>query len=98
MSEVDRFESGIAVVGMSGVFPGAPTLAQYWKNLCDGLDSISRARVTENGQSRTVALGMIEDIDLFDASFFNFNPREAEITDPQQRLFLSHAWEALETA
>jgi acyl transferase domain-containing protein/acyl carrier protein len=98
MSDVEHFESEIAVIGMSGCFPGAATLEQYWKNLCDGLDTITRTIVTDNGRSRTDALGMINDIDLFDAPFFNFNPREAEITDPQQRLFLERAWEALENA
>jgi acyl transferase domain-containing protein/acyl carrier protein len=98
MSELDRFDSRIAVIGMSGRFPGAATLDQYWRNLCQGVDSISRTTVLQNGQRRTRAIGMLRDIDLFDASFFNFTAKEAEITDPQHRIFLEVAWAALEDA
>lgn len=98
MKELDQFESEIAVIGMSGRFPGAPTLEEYWCNLCAGKDSISRSSAT-NGDSKGVhALGKLDNIDLFDAGFFNFTPREAEITDPQHRLLLECAWEALEDA
>jgi acyl transferase domain-containing protein/acyl carrier protein len=98
MSDLDHFDSRIAVIGMSGRFPGAATLDQYWLNLCQGVDTISRTTVIQNGQRKIRALGMLRDVDLFDASFFNFTPKEAEITDPQHRIFLEVAWEALEDA
>jgi acyl transferase domain-containing protein len=99
----------IAVIGMSGRFPGAQDLVRFWQNLRDGVESISffsDAALTEAGTDPAVrqdpryvgAGGVLSDIDLFDASFFGFNPREAEIMDPQQRLFLECAWEALENA
>ena len=100
---------GIAVIGMSARFPGANDVSQFWQNLRDGVESISRFSPQElqaAGLSPTVfnhplfvnAGGIVPDIDLFDASFFGFNPREAEILDPQQRLFMECAWNALEDA
>src|SRR5437868_2807272 len=108
-SNSDAFGHDIAVVGMSGRFPGAKDIAQFWKNLCGGVESISRfsrAELEAAGvapevyqHSRFVnAGGVLDDIDLFDASFFGFSPREAEILDPQQRIFMECAWQALEDA
>jgi acyl transferase domain-containing protein len=99
----------IAVIGMSGRFPGAPDLARFWRNLCDGVESISRysddellaggAEPQELANAQYVKAGShLDDLDLFDAAFFGINPREAETMDPQQRLFLECAWEALEDA
>jgi len=99
----------IAIIGMSGRFPGAKNLEQFWQNLRGGIESVSiltdeelaasgidSAVLSEPGYVKTGAV--LEDIELFDASFFDFNPREAETTDPQHRLFLECAWEALERA
>jgi acyl transferase domain-containing protein/acyl carrier protein len=100
---------GIAIIGMSGRFPGAKNMAEFWRNLRDGVESISfftdeelRAEgideATLQNPAYVKAAGALEDTELFDASFFGFNPREAEIMDPQQRLFLECAWEAFEDA
>ncbi|GAB1538962.1 hypothetical protein NUACC21_16270 [Scytonema sp. NUACC21] len=100
---------GIAVIGMAGRFPGAKNVAQFWQNLCDGVESISFFSDEElvaqgvNPMSlcdpQYVKAGFVlEDIEMFDASFFNYSPKEAEILDPQQRVFLECAWEALENA
>ncbi|MFF5209078.1 type I polyketide synthase [Streptosporangium sp. NPDC000396] len=83
----------IAVIGMAGRFPGAPDIRSYWDNILNGVDSVSAAP-----RSWSVPKGVLEDHDLFDAEFFGFSPKEAERTDPQQRLFLECAWEALEHA
>jgi acyl transferase domain-containing protein len=99
----------IAVVGMAGRFPGAPDVESFWRNLREGVHSIRffsddelRAagvdpeRVAGPGYVR--ANGVLDGTDRFDAGFFGFSPREAEVLDPQQRLFLETAWEALESA
>jgi len=100
---------GIAVIGMAGRLPKAPDLATFWRNLRDGIEGVtffSDADLIAAGVDRDLladssyvkAGAMIEDVDLFDAAFFGINPREAELMDPQQRLFLEHAWLALEDA
>jgi phthiocerol/phenolphthiocerol synthesis type-I polyketide synthase E len=99
----------IAVVGMSGRFPGAKNVDEFWLNLRDGIESITFFSDDDllsagvdlaqlNNPAYVKAKGVLEDIDLFDADFFGLNPREAEIMDPQQRIFLECAWEALENA
>jgi non-ribosomal peptide synthase protein (TIGR01720 family) len=99
----------IAVVGMAGRFPGARNIEEFWSNLRDGVESISffsEQELESDGVDESLlkdgrlvrAGGVLDDVELFDASFFGFNPREAEITDPQHRLFLECAWEALEHA
>ncbi|HVR98125.1 MAG TPA: amino acid adenylation domain-containing protein [Thermoanaerobaculia bacterium] len=99
----------IAIVGMAGRFPGARDVQGFWRNLCTGVESISfftDAELEAGGIDRRVvrepgyvkAKGVIEGFDEFDAAFFDVGPREAEITDPQHRLFLECVWEALEDA
>ncbi|MBH8561816.1 SDR family NAD(P)-dependent oxidoreductase [Nostoc sp. CENA67] len=99
----------IAIIGMSGCFPGAKNIEEFWQNLRDGVESISffteeelvssGININELNQPNYVkAKAILDDIDLFDAAFFEFSPKEAEITDPQHRLFLEHAWTALENA
>jgi amino acid adenylation domain-containing protein len=99
----------IAIVGMAGRFPGARSLDHFWQNLCAGVEAVNfysdeellAAGVDPSLLSNPnyVKAGVIlEDIDLFDASFFGYSPREAEAMDPQHRLFLECAWEALEHA
>jgi acyl transferase domain-containing protein/acyl carrier protein len=99
----------IAIIGMSGRFPGARNVDEFWENLRDGVESIisfSPQELAESGVDPSAlanpayvpAGGVIENIDLFDASFFGFPPREAESLDPQQRIFLETAWHALEDA
>jgi acyl transferase domain-containing protein/acyl carrier protein len=100
---------GIAIVGLSGRFPGAPTLEAFWRNLREGVEAVSfftEDELREAGVDPAVladplyvrARGELPGYDLFDAAFFGFTPREAEILDPQHRLFLECAWEALENA
>ncbi|WP_293073307.1 type I polyketide synthase, partial [Moorena sp. SIO4A5] len=102
-------DSAIAIIGISGRFPKANNIDTFWKNLQEGVESIeffSEQELLEEGidpsllkkQNYVKAGTVISDIDLFDASFFDYNPREAEIIDPQQRLFLESAVEALEVA
>lgn len=98
---------GIAIIGMAGRFPGANTIDEFWQNLKNGVESISffseKDLIEAGVESELVqdpnyvkAKGILEDIQGFDAAFFGFNAREAEITDPQQRLFLECAWQGLE--
>ncbi|MBE7384658.1 MAG: SDR family NAD(P)-dependent oxidoreductase [Leptolyngbya sp. SIO1E4] len=101
--------SEIAIVGMSGRFPGAKDIDAFWQNLQDGIEStsfFSDSELTSSGVSPTLlndpdyvkAKPILSGIELFDAEFFGFSPKEAEMMDPQHRLFLEHAWEALENA
>ncbi|OPX42334.1 phthiocerol synthesis polyketide synthase type I PpsE [Ruminiclostridium hungatei] len=102
-------EEHIAIIGMAGRFPGAGSVDSFWENLKEGRESITfftREQLEKTNlekrllnDSRFVgADGVIEDMDMFDAEFFGFSPREAEITDPQHRLFLECAWELMENA
>jgi polyketide synthase PksJ len=102
-------DSDLAVIGMALRVPGARNIGEFWHNLANGIESISffsedelEGAAVEDfvaGNSAVVAAGgVLTDIDLFDADFFGFNPREAEIIEPQQRLFLEYAWSALEDA
>ncbi len=99
----------IAVIGMMGRFPGAYNLDQFWQNLLDGVESVSffsdqdveAAGVDPailNRADYVKAWAALEDMDLFDASFFGYSPKEVELMDPQHRIFLECAWEALESA
>jgi len=105
-AESTQLADGIAVIGMAGKFPGAPNLAAYWENLRNGVESITHFSAHELEVSPAIsqnpqyvrARGIMEGVDLFDADFFGINPREAEYTDPQHRLLLETAWEALENA
>jgi acyl transferase domain-containing protein len=90
----DQFEFEVAVVGLSGRFPGARTVDQFWERLCEGAELIS---VFSDGDS-VKAEAVLDDVELFDASFFGFTPREAETLDPQHRIFLEESWAALENA
>ena len=101
----------IAIIGLSGRYPGADTLDAFWQMLQNGRDGISevpaerwdwRAYYTPDrsrmGRHHSKWGGFITDADKFDPLFFNISPREAEFMDPQERLFLEHAWAALEDA
>lgn len=99
----------IAVVGMAGRFPGARNMESFWHNLREGIESVStlsREELLESGVGQQIldrpnyvrARAVLEDVDLFDAKFFNMTPKEADSMDPQQRLFLECAWETLEQA
>lgn len=99
----------IAIIGMSGSFPGAADVNTYWENLKNGVESISfyeDEALAERGIPQETlqdpnyvkANGDLDGIDLFDNSFFEYTPREAEIMSPQMRLFHEHAWTTLEHA
>ncbi len=99
----------IAIIGMTGRFPGANNIDKFWQNLVNGVESITFFTDEEliasgldpalvSSPNYVKAKGVLEDIEMFDASFFGFTPREAELMDPQHRLFLEVAWEALENA
>ena len=104
MNEISESSSGIAIVGMSGRFPGCRDLASYWDLLRGGREAISFfAEAPPPGEAppgaRYVpARGVLDGIELFDAGIFGYTPRVAALLDPQQRLFLECAWQALESA
>lgn len=108
-TEIPNPGSAIAIIGMSGRVPGAKTLADFWQQLCNGAEAITFFKDEElepflvDGAERSdpryvKAKGVLEGVENFDAAFFGFSPREAALTDPQHRLFLECAWEALESA
>lgn len=90
----------IAIVGMSGRFPMARDLAEFWENLCSGRDCISDMPTDRGATAGDVPRrgGFIADIDKFDPQFFGISVREAELMDPQQRIFLECVWRAIEDA
>jgi phthiocerol/phenolphthiocerol synthesis type-I polyketide synthase E len=96
----------IAVVGMAGRFPQAPDLEAFWRNLRQGTDAITDFPLEEaefigglpGRDTLVTARGLLDDVDRFDAELFGLTPREAEVTDPQHRIFLECALEALEHA
>jgi len=100
---------GIAIIGLDCRFPGAGNAAAFWENLKNGVESISFFSDEElaaagadpellRNPGYVKARSLLEDVDLFDAEFFGFSPKEAESMDPQQRVFLETAWKALENA
>ena len=102
-------ERSIAVVGLSGHFPGAPDLDDFWRLVESGEEAVRELTDEEllaAGVPREVferedyvrAASFIDGVEHFDADFFGYSPGEAEIMDPQQRLFLEHAWAALESS
>lgn len=99
----------IAVIGMAGRFPGADNLDQYWRNIEDGTESVRPLTPEELAaagvdpallaQPEYVNSGaFLEDIEMFDAGLFGYAARKAQLMDPQHRLFLETAWQALEHA
>lgn len=103
-------EDSIAIIAMNGRFPEADTVGAFWENLKNGIESVkffTQQELIESGEldehlrdnpKFVSADAVLDGMDLFDASFFDFSAREAEILDPQHRLFLEAAWEAFELA
>ncbi|HWW75578.1 MAG TPA: polyketide synthase, partial [Pyrinomonadaceae bacterium] len=109
ISDEQELADGVAIVGMVCRFPGAKNIDEFWRNLRDGVESVtffSDEELEREGVERSElrnrdyvkARGVIDGVENFDARFFGFTPREAEMTDPQHRFFLECCWEALEHA
>ncbi|TCR02724.1 type I polyketide synthase [Neorhizobium sp. JUb45] len=86
----------IAIIGLAGRFPGAPSVASFWAMLEDGLSGLSKP--AEDHPGVVGARFALADKECFDAEFFGFAPSEAALMDPQQRVFLETAWHAMEDA
>jgi len=107
-NETQDLSNALAIVGMAGRFPGARTVAEFWQNQLAGVESIAQFRVEELEVANAVAAAadpsyvrarpVLDDVDLFDAAFFGVYPKEAELMDPQQRIFLECCWQAIEDA
>lgn len=104
-------DEDVAIIGVAGRYPGADTPEEFWQNLKCGKDSITQvprdrwnldsffdADKDKPGKSYSKWGGFIDDVDKFDPLFFNISPREAELMDPQERLFLETAWQTFEDA
>ncbi|MET0264062.1 MAG: condensation domain-containing protein, partial [Duganella sp.] len=102
-------DGAVAIIGMTGRFPGAGDLATFWANLRAGVESVEPVSDQELQQAGVPpsliadpayvkAAALVAGFDQFDADFFGMSPREAEIMDPQHRMFLECCWEALEHA
>jgi amino acid adenylation domain-containing protein len=106
-TEQNSNAGSVAIVGLAGRFPGAKDVHQFWSNLANGVESITRLKDEEleagdaslwSQPDFVKARGILEDVDLFDANFWGMLPREAETTDPQHRVFMECAWQVLEDA
>jgi acyl transferase domain-containing protein len=102
-------EKDIAIIGMSGKFPMSENLDEFWENLRNGVECITKftdEELLESGIDAALlkdknyikSAPVLKDVDMFDAEFFGYPPKEAELLDPQQRIFLELAWEAMENA
>src|SRR4051812_1011624 len=108
MNGSPNLPDGIAVIGMAGRFPKARNIEEFWQNLRNGVEAISffsdqeleeaGAAFPKGNPNYVKARALLEDAEMFDAPFFGINRKEAEIMDPQHRIFLECAWEALENA
>jgi 3-oxoacyl-(acyl-carrier-protein) synthase/acyl carrier protein/NAD(P)-dependent dehydrogenase (short-subunit alcohol dehydrogenase family) len=111
IKEPDKIEKDIAIIGISGRFPDADNVEEFWQNLAQGKDSVTevpkdRWDIDEyfdpdpEAPNKTYCKwgGFLKEIDKFDPLFFNISPKEAAFMDPQQRLFLEECWSALEDA
>ncbi|WP_295797382.1 polyketide synthase [Mucilaginibacter sp.] len=102
-----KANADIAIIGMAGRFPGAKNIEEFWDLLIEGREGTSFFTADEidisipsnikSDPAYVKARGLIDGADEFDAAFFGFNPRSVELMDPQQRIFLQIAWEALES-
>ncbi len=104
-------DNDIAIIGMNGLFPGAADLDTFWNNLISGKEVITEIPqdrwdwkacygdpLLENDKTKDIWGGFIDGVGEFDANFFNISPREAELIDPQQRLFLQTTYKTIEDA
>jgi len=96
-------ENDIAVIGISGIFPGSDNVDELWEHLLAGdsfIDQVPARRWRLNGSEEINSGqgGFLSDISAFDAEFFSISEKEAEMMDPRQRLFMEEAFKALEDA
>ncbi|MCK0471885.1 SDR family NAD(P)-dependent oxidoreductase [Halalkalibacter sp. APA_J-10(15)] len=109
MSEI--LNTDIAIIGVSGRFPEAENVHQFWRNLKEGksgitevpksrwdIDAYYSEEETDKNKTYCKYGGFLSDIEFFDAKFFNMSAKEAQVTDPQQRIFLEEAWNSIEDA
>src|SRR5579883_41447 len=109
--KLSQESTDVAIIGMNGVFPGASDLESFWDNLVYGKNAITEIPkerwdfekylgdpAVDPNKTNIKWGGFIKNIAQFDASFFNISPREAELTDPQQRIFLQVVWKTIEDA
>ncbi|MCU0287996.1 MAG: polyketide synthase, partial [Acidobacteria bacterium] len=107
--EMDNQPNGleIAIIGMSGRFPGARNLNEFWENLKNGVISVIKLKDEDIEEAKSKfeimkqpnwvqARASMDDMEYFDPSFFGYTPKEAELMNPQMRIFHECAWEALE--
>ncbi len=108
-AENQTFDHDIAIIGIAGRFPGARDIDELWRVVRNGAETITFFTDSEllaadipaetvNDPQYVKACGKLDQVEYFDAHFFGYSPREAEILDPQQRIFLEEAWHALEHA
>lgn len=103
----------IAIIGIDGRYPDADNVDEFWNNISKGVESISEiplerwdyidsfdtdAANAEEGKIYCKTGGFLKDVEGFDARFFNISPSEAELMDPQERIFLESAYKAMEDA
>lgn len=108
-----KADDGIAIIGLSGIYPGAKNLDEFWHNLKSAkncVTEIPRQRwsvdefydpapeMADQGKMYCKWGAFLDDVEMFDPFFFNISPREAELMDPQERMFLETAWRTLEDA
>lgn len=109
MDEATELEMSVAIIGMAGRFPGAPDVERLWDELVAGREGVRQFSLEEllqagvdqhllGADSYVRAKGSLEEADCFDADFFGIGPREADVMDPQHRVFLECSWAALESA
>lgn len=112
MSDSGAYDTNesVAIIGLAGRFPGARDVAEFWENLVEGRETVSffsdaeldpgdsEEEAARRQPNYVRARGTLADVEMFDAAFFGINPSEAEILDPQQRIFMETAWEALESS
>jgi len=106
--KIDELEGSIAIIGMSGRLPGAKNIDEFWHNLKNGVESVtffSDEELIASGIDPAIltdknyvkAKGVLDNIAEFDATFFGLSPKEAQLIDPQHRLFLECAWDYYKT-
>jgi len=105
----DIEKNAIAIVAISGKFPMANDVLEFWNNICEGKDCITEipenrwnwqdyyGDPAENTNKTNIKWGgFIDEVDTFDPQFFGISPKEAELMDPQQRLLMTYVWRAME--